>query len=169
MVAMITFKRPFGRIAVMSTAAVVAFALAACDGVETADKPSASAHESSAAQESTEAKVEETREKKTTETKTPTPTIEDAPLLVGMPLHIADENAQTIDAIDLGPEIVDGEENQRGIIDRSNWRIVAQCDQMKNGRVKVGAVKDEEHWVIVNGGQGALIAENALQGLLECP
>lgn len=161
---MITFKRPIGRIAVMSTATIVALSLAACDDVESAEKAStpATVTESS----TTEAKVEE---KETTTSKPPAPTIEDAPLLVGMPLHIADEKAPTIDAADLGPEIVDGEEYQRGIIDRSNWRVVAQCDQMKNGRVKVGAVKDDEHWIIVNGGQGSMIANNELQGLLECP
>lgn len=173
---MTTFKSPIGRIAVMSTAAVVAFTLAACEEAETADTPSTSSTvtdsvttEENTTEETAEKKAKETKEEKTAGTKPPAPTIEDAPLLVGMPLHIADENAQTIDAIDIGPEIVDGEEYQRGIIDRSNWRVVAQCDQMKNGRVKVGAVKDEEHWIIVNGGQGSMIAENALQGLLECP
>lgn len=147
MFAMTTFKRPIGRIAVMSTATIMAFSLAACGGDESYNKASTSATASS----TVEAKIE------------------DAPLLVGFPLHLADEKATTIDAIDLGPEIVDGEEHQRGIIDRSNWRIVAQCDQMKNGRVKVGAVKSEEHWIIVNGGQGSMIANNELQGLLECP
>lgn len=173
---MATFKSPIGRIAVMSTAAVVAFSLAACDEVENAGTPSTSSTvtesattEEGTTEEITEKKAKETKEEKTTESKLPAPTVEDAPLLVGMPLHIADEMAKTIDAIDLGPEIVDGEEHQRGIIDRSNWRIVAQCDQMKNGRVKVGAVKDEEHWIIVNGGQGSMIANNELQGLLECP
>lgn len=174
---MTTFKSPIGRIAVMPTAAVVAFALTACDEVETADKPPASSaavesttiEASATEKEAKETKTDETQEKKTTETKLSAPAIEDAPLLVGMPLHLADEKAKTVDAIDLGPEIVDGEEYQRGIIDRSNWRVVAQCDQMKNGRVKVGVVKDDEHWIIVNGGQGSLIAENALQGLLECP
>ena len=174
---MSTFKRPIGRIAVMSTATIVALSLAACDDVESAEKASTSAAvaESSTVEakaeekETTETKAKETQEKKTTEKKPPAPTIEEAPLLVGMPLHLADEKADTIDATDLGPEIVDGEEYQRGIIDRSNWRVVAQCDQMKNGRVKVGAVKDEEHWIIVNGGQGSMIANNELQGLLECP
>lgn len=145
MCVMITFKSPIGRITVMSTAAIAAFSLTACGGDGSSDKASTSA------------------------TKPPAPIIEEAPLVVGFPLHFADEKASTIDAIDLGPEIVDGEEHQRGIIDRSNWRIVAQCDQMKNGRVKVGAVKDEEHWIIVNGGQGSMIANNELQGLLECP
>lgn len=145
MVAMITFKRPIWRISAMSTAVIAAFSLTACGGDESPDKASTSA------------------------TKPSAPVIEEAPLVVGFPLHLADEKATTIDAIDLGPEIVDGEEHQRGIIDRSNWRIVAQCDQMKNGRVKVGAVKNEEHWIIVNGGQGSMIASNELQGLLECP
>ena len=177
MFAMTTFKSPIGRIAVMSTATIVALSLAACDEVESADKAptSTTATESATAEtkaeekKATETKTKETQEKKTTEKKPPAPTIEEAPLLVGMPLHLADEKAPTVDATDLGPEIVDGEEYQRGIIDRSNWRVVAQCDQMKNGRVKVGAVKDEEHWIIVNGGQGSMIANNELQGLLECP
>lgn len=177
MATMITFKRPIGRIAVMSTAVIAALSLAACDDVESAEKAptSTTTTESSTVEtkteeeKTTETKTKETQEKKTTTSKPPAPTMEDAPILVGMPLHLADEKATTIDAIDLGPEIVDGEEYQRGIIDRSNWRIVAQCDQMKNGRVKVGAVKDEEHWIIVNGGQGAMIARNELQGLLECP
>ena len=161
----------------MSTATIVALSLAACDDVESAEKASTSAAvaESSTAEtkakekETTEAKPKETQEKKTTEKKPPAPTIEEAPLLVGMPLHLADEKAPTIDATDLGPEIVDGEEYQRGIIDRTNWRVVAQCDEMKNGRVKAGVVKDEEHWIIVNGGQGSMIAENSLKGLLDCP
>ena len=147
MFAMTTFKSPIGRIAVLATATIMAFSLAACGGNENDDKVSATVTASS----TVEAKIEE------------------SPLLIGMPLHLADEKATTIDATDLGPEIVDGEEYQRGIIDRSNWRIVAQCDQMKNGRVKVGAVKSEEHWIIVNGGQGSTIANNELQGLLECP
>ena len=161
---MSTFKRPIGRIAVMSTATIVAFSLAACGEEESTDKVSASVT-------STESSTDEMKaeERNATESKPSAPTIEDAPLLVGMPLHLADEKAPTIDATDLGPEIVDGEEYQRGIIDRSNWRVVAQCDQMKNGRVKVGAVKDEEHWIIVDGGQGSMIANNELQGLLECP
>lgn len=97
------------------------------------------------------------------------PVIEPAPLIVGLQLSMADEKGVTIDAIDFGPHIVDGETHHRGIIDRTGWRVVAQCDDMKNGRVKAGAVKVNEHEIIVAGGQGAMIAENTLQGLLECP
>lgn len=145
MLDMTILKSPAGKISAIA-AAILAASITACGSAPQDDESTTAASETS------------TREI----------IIEEAPLLVGMPLHMADERA-TVKAVDFGPEIVDGEEHERGIIDRSGWRIVAQCDEMKNGRVKVGVVKVEEHQAIVDGGQGSMIADNELQGLLECP
>ena len=57
MFAMTTFMSPIGRIAVVSTAAIVAFSLAACGEVESADKASAPA--TAAESSTTETKAEE--------------------------------------------------------------------------------------------------------------
>lgn len=140
---MTNHKARIGRITAITTTTILALAMTACE--------------------------EEKTTTATSTTKTTAPVIEEAPLILGMALNFADDKADVVEAADFGPHIVDGQDHQRGIIDRSNWRIVAQCDQMKNGRVKVGAVKNEEHWIIVNGGQGSTIANNELQGLLECP
>ncbi len=94
----------------------------------------------------------------------------EAPMVIPFPITLAEQkNGITIDAVDVGQHIVDGVNSQRAIFDRSNWRVVAQCDQMVGNTLKAGAIKSDEFATISAAGQGSSIADNSLKGILDCP
>nr|WP_152665911.1 hypothetical protein [Mycobacterium sp. UM_NZ2] len=94
----------------------------------------------------------------------------EAPTVIALPLTFAEKKQGVrIDAVDLGQHLVDGVDHQRGIYDRSNWRIVAQCEQMIGNVLKAGVIKDSELKVIQQANQGSSIANNSFSGLLDCP
>ncbi|MGV0625387.1 hypothetical protein [Mycolicibacter minnesotensis] len=93
-----------------------------------------------------------------------------APTVISLPLNFAEQKQGIrIDAVDIGQHLVDGVSHQRGIYDRGNWRIVAQCEQMVGKTLKAGVIKDSELKVIQQAKQGASIANNTFRGLLDCP
>ncbi|WP_336790506.1 hypothetical protein [Gordonia malaquae] len=96
--------------------------------------------------------------------------IEDAPIVTSLPISFAEEKYNIdVDAVDVGPSIVDGVDHERGIFDRSNWRIVAYCPRMVDNTVKVGVIKSDEHAQITAARQGTSISDNSLTYLLDCP
>lgn len=135
----------------------LAFSLVACDGEDTAgtDTPTV---------EETTATVEETT------ATTAKAAVQPAPTVIPLPITFAeDQNDIRLDETDIGQHIVDGVDNERGVFDRGAWRVVAQCDDVVDGRLKVGVIKEEEFTVISQAGQGRSISENFFKFVLECP
>lgn len=98
------------------------------------------------------------------------PAVADAPVVISLPVTFAEEkNDIRVDAYDIGRHIVDGVDRERAVLDRAAWRIVAQCDTTVDGRLTVGVIKQEEHQIISNAGQGRLISENFFKSVLDCP
>ena len=97
-------------------------------------------------------------------------TVKDSPLMSGQVVSFAESKDNiTIDPIDIGQHIVDGVDVQRGVLDRTNWRIAAYCPKMVGNTVIAGVIKEEEFRVITAAAQGTPIAENSLTYLLDCP
>ncbi|ASR85637.1 hypothetical protein SEA_AMGINE_36 [Mycobacterium phage Amgine] len=96
------------------------------------------------------------------------PQTQAAPSVISLPLSLAEKKIR-VNAIDVGQHIVDGVDKERAIFDRTNWRIVAQCEQTAGGTLTVGVIKSAEFLVIQNAEQGASIADNSLSHLLNCP
>jgi hypothetical protein len=98
------------------------------------------------------------------------PQVVKAPVVIPSPISFAEEkNGIKVDAVDLGQHIVDGVNRERGIFDRANWRIVAQCDYMVGNTMKAGVIKSDEFGVITAAEQGASIADNSFKFMLDCP
>ena len=98
------------------------------------------------------------------------PTLVDAPSVIPFPISIAEsKNNISIDATDIGQHLVDGVAHERAIFDKSNWRIVAQCDQMVGGVLVAGVIKSNEFTAISQAHQGSSIADNTFKALLKCP
>lgn len=93
------------------------------------------------------------------------------PNLISVPIAIAETTHPdiTIEAVDLGPGIIDGVDQRRAIDNKATWRISAQCDQMVGGTLKVGAFKEAEYQMLVTTGSGESTANNALKVFLDCP
>ena len=104
-----------------------------------------------------------------TTSRTPAP-ISESPLISGLPITQAEDRHDIrIRPVDLGPEIINGVNSERGIIDRSGWRVAAYCPHMQGRTVIAGAIKEDEFTAIAEAGQGASIADNSLHELLDCP
>ncbi|MGW0175949.1 hypothetical protein ACWDUM_19165 [Rhodococcus sp. NPDC003322] len=93
-----------------------------------------------------------------------------APTVLSLPLAFAESKngdlkfeARDI-AGDLGVPGVAKTNGGRGIFDRANWSVVAQCDQLVDGKVEVGVVKTSEKASI----PGIDIANNNYALLLDC-
>lgn len=74
-----------------------------------------------------------------------------------------------IEARDIGHFLVDDVDRERGIFDKPNWRVVAQCTTWENGRLNVGVVQESEFQAMTAAGFGDSIAENTYSFTLECP
>lgn len=99
-----------------------------------------------------------------------TPTPYTGPILIPLPLSMAEERAgMNIDATDIGEHIVDTVDRERAIFDDANWRVVTTCDTTDGDTLKVGAIKADEFAAISAAGQGRTIAENTLTFTLDCP
>lgn len=93
-----------------------------------------------------------------------------APTVIPLAIPFAEEkNGITVDAVDIGEQIVDGVDRQRGIFDPGNWRIVAQCDLMVDNTLKAGVIKADEFQAISQAGQARSISDNTFKSLLDCP
>lgn len=100
---------------------------------------------------------------------TPAP-ISESPLISGFPITQAEDRHDIrIRPVDLGPEIIDGVSSERGVIDRSGWRVAAYCPHMQGRTVIAGVIKEDDFTTITGAGQGASIADNSLHALLDCP
>lgn len=87
--------------------------------------------------------------------------------VISLPLPHAERNAGvTLDPYDLGSNLVPGRsgESPRTVLDRANWRVVAQCDTSSGGRLTVGVVKEDE-WSVVS---SASVSDNTYSALLDC-
>lgn len=90
--------------------------------------------------------------------------------LLYFPLHMAEaQQDYDIDAQDVGRHIVDDVDNERGIFDRSNWSIVAQCDDFnEDGHAVVGVIKSDELRPMMDAGVDSVVNDNTLRGTLGC-
>ena len=146
---------------VIAAAAAISVGAAGCGGDSSTD--SASTTTSAADSSSTTATTEVT-------TITAAPVVADAPTVISLPIPFAEQNNDiVIVPTDVGQHAVNGVDDERGIYDRGNWRIVAQCDQMVDGRLTVGAIKADEFTAISQAGQGSSLADNSLASFLDCP
>lgn len=99
-----------------------------------------------------------------------TPALAPAPHVTSLPLDFAAaKNGISLDASDIARHFVDGVDTERVIVDKSNWRIAAQCDQMAGTTLTVGVIRAEEFTAIADAGQGAVMSDNWLRDVLNCP
>ena len=90
-----------------------------------------------------------------------------APVVISLPVSFAESKHRVqLDTWDLAPNLVPGMSGSRArvVLDKANWKVVAQCDTMSGGRVTVGVVKQDE-WPSV---AGSAVANNDYAGLLNC-
>lgn len=126
------------------------------------------------APETTEpATAEETTVEETTTTETTTEAQVQpygGPWLTPLPVPMAEEQSGLrLNAVDIGQHIVDDVNQERGIFDRANWRVVAFCETTDGDTLNVGVIKSEESAAISQAQMGAGIAENSYAFILDCP
>lgn len=94
-----------------------------------------------------------------------------APNLISSPIALAEMTHPdvTIEAVDLGPGIIDGVDHRRAIDNKSVWRISSQCNQMIDDTLNVGVFKEAEYQMLVDTGSERSISDNTLKVFLDCP
>lgn len=94
-----------------------------------------------------------------------------APNLISSPIALAEmmHPDVTIEAVDLGPGIIDGVDHRRAIDNKAVWRISSQCNQMIDDTINVGVFKEAEYQMLVTTGGEGSISDNTLKVLLDCP
>ena len=95
----------------------------------------------------------------------PTP----APTVISLTLAMAQDQNKDIDftATDVSGDTVPARRGEpaRGIFDDGNWQVVAQCDNVVDGELKVGVVKRDEFAQVED---GRMVSENGYATLLDC-
>lgn len=93
-----------------------------------------------------------------------------APSVIPLPVEFAeDRNNITLKERDIGQYVLTDASRERAVLDRSNWRVVAQCDTMVGNTLVVGVIKTGEFEAISAAGAGAPIANNQFKTVLDCP
>ncbi|MCD2127701.1 hypothetical protein QM787_04195 [Rhodococcus ruber] len=92
-----------------------------------------------------------------------------APTVISLTLSMAQDQNKDIDfaATDVSGDTVPARRGEpaRGIFDDGNWQIVAQCDNVVDGELKVGVVKRDEFAQVED---GRMVSENGYSTLLDC-
>lgn len=91
-----------------------------------------------------------------------------ATTVISLPVDRAEKNSGlTLDTYDLASNLAPSRsgESSRTVFDKANWRVVAQCETSKGGRLVVGVVKEDE-WPEV---ASAAVSSNTYAALLTCP
>lgn len=74
-----------------------------------------------------------------------------------------------IDAIDIGPEVMSKEDEERAPTDRETGIIAAYRPIMEGDIAKAGVIEETEYFALVVVGQAEGVTENQYADLLDCP
>ncbi|WP_446223319.1 hypothetical protein ACTWPB_27105 [Nocardia sp. IBHARD005] len=88
-----------------------------------------------------------------------------APTVLALTLSDAElQEFRSFDVSDIANDVLGNGRRSRMVLESSNWQIVAQCPYLVSGKIKVGVVKhDETFWILDRS-----IARNKFSTFLKC-